>query len=315
MRKRDLSTPEVQAFLQAHHRAPVTDIEPLRGGFWSAAYGYRLDGRELVVRFGASREGYDMDQAAMSFGRPDLPVPEVLHVGSALGGAFAISVRHHGRFLEDIDPAEAETVAPAVMRLLAALRSITVRVTDPVEWWDGADTRSTWREWLVNALVDDPAWPNHGWRARLAEHTRADRLFRACEARLETLREACPERRDLVHSDLLHQNVLLNDDGDEVTAVFSWKLSMYGDFLWDVAWCSLFSPWHPGVGALGLFARTLAAGDVDPGDLEDAEARHTAYMLQIGAHHLGWNAWIGEEGHLRDLMARTEQILESAGST
>ena len=312
MAKPQLRLQEVQAFLQAHHRAPVRDLEALRGGYWSAAYSYRLDERDLVVRFGASREGYDMDQAAMPFGRPDLPVPEVLDVGEALGGAFAISVRHHGRFLEDVRPGEAETVGPAIGRMLAALRANTAPPDSAPDWFGSVDpSPATWRQWLEWNLIDPPTWPNHGWRARLAEHADADRLFRACEDRLAALRDAWPERRDLVHSDLLHQNVLLNEAGDEVTAVFSWKLSVFGDFLWDVAWCSLWAPWHPGVAALDLLDRTLASPDLTPADLVDAEVRHTAYMLQIGAQHLGWNAWRGDEAILRDVMARTEQVLES----
>jgi aminoglycoside phosphotransferase (APT) family kinase protein len=313
MQKRTLTTPEVEAFLQAHHRAQVRNVEALHGGFWSAAYAYRLDDRELVVRFGASRDGYDMDQAAMAFDGPGLPVPEVIHVGEALGGAFAISVRHHGRFLEDVEPSEAAAVGPAVERLLAALRSHVVPPSAPPDWFGSVDpSPATWRSWLEGGLTDQPTWPNHGWRARLAEHADADRLYRACEARLAELRDACPERRDLVHSDLLHQNVLLNDAGDAVTAVFSWKCSMYGDFLWDVAWCSLWSPWHPGIAALDLFGRTLTAPDLRPADLEDADVRHAAYMLQIGAHHLGWNAWTGDEATLREVMARTEEVLEMA---
>jgi hypothetical protein len=310
------STAEVQTFLEAHHGAPVCDVEALRGGFWSAAFGYRHDDQELVVRFGEARDGYDVDQAAMAFDRPGLPVPTVLTVGEALGGAFAISVRHHGRFLEDSDPGEAEVVGPAVDRLLAALRANVAPSTVAAEWFDpDADpARSTWRRWLIDGLTDDPRYPNHGWRTKLAAHADADRLFRACEDRLAALRDACPERRDLVHSDLLHQNVLLSADGSEVTAVFSWKCSVRGDFLWDVAWCDLWSPWHPGIAALDLYERTLAAPDLGTADLEDAEHRHAAYMLQIGAHHLGWNAWTGDEATLRDVMARTEQVLEAAPS-
>ena len=313
MQKRQLTTQEVEAFLQAHHRVPVRDIEALRGGYWSAAYAYRIDDRELVVRFGASREGYDMDQSAMAFGGPGLPVPEVIHVGEALGGAFAISVRHHGRFLEDIEASEAPVVGPAIERLLEALRANTASPTSPPDWSGGLDPApATWREWLAAGLTDHPTWPNHGWRARLADDADADRLFRACEERLATLWDACPERRDLVHSDLLHQNVLLNKAGDEVTAVFSWKLSMYGDFLWDVAWCSLWAPWHPGIEALDLLDRTLVAPDLTSADLVDAETRHTVYMLDIAAQHLGWNAWRGDEAILRDVMARTEEVLEAA---
>ena len=33
---------EVLAFLRSHHDRDVDDLEVLSGGFWSAAYGYRV---------------------------------------------------------------------------------------------------------------------------------------------------------------------------------------------------------------------------------------------------------------------------------
>src|SRR4051794_18931487 len=80
-------------FLAKYHGAPVSGVELLRGGFWSAAYGYSVADRDLVVRFGQLREGFEMDRAAMAFVRPGLPIPDVLDVGDAFGGAFAISTR------------------------------------------------------------------------------------------------------------------------------------------------------------------------------------------------------------------------------
>ena len=44
--------------------------------------------------------------------------------------------------------------------------------------------------------------------------------------------------------------------------------------------------------------RKPTAADLDPDDLRDAEARHACYQLQIGAHHLGWNTWTGDDATL-----------------
>ena len=99
------SLDEVRRFLTARHGGTVADLELLHGGFWSAAYGYRVDERELVLRFGQVRDWFEMDRAAMAYNAPDLPVPEVLEIGDAFGGSYAISVRHHGRFLETVAPA------------------------------------------------------------------------------------------------------------------------------------------------------------------------------------------------------------------
>ena len=51
-----------------------------------------------------------------------------------------------------------------------------------------------------------------------------------------------PEDRHLVHSDLLHFNVLVS--GRRITAVIDWGDSKYGDFLYDVAWFTFWAPWY-----------------------------------------------------------------------
>jgi hypothetical protein len=67
----------------------------------------------LVIRFGRESSWYEADRMAMAFSGPDLPVPQVREVGSTpTGRAYAISVRHHGRFLEDTPVERADAVAP-----------------------------------------------------------------------------------------------------------------------------------------------------------------------------------------------------------
>ena len=168
----------------------------------------------------------------------------------------------------------------------------------------------TWRLWLRGGLVDNPDARVSGWRAKLASDSRLDALFRNCERRIEELLPLCPERRDLVHSDLLHQNVLVADDATRVTAIFSWKCSARGDFLFDVAWCTFWGPWHPGIAAADLWHRTLAAGDLSENDLVNAASRHHCYELQIAASHLGWNAWTGDDEGLAAVADAAEATLE-----
>ena len=167
----------------------------------------------------------------------------------------------------------------------------------------------TWRDWLVAGLTDDPAHRVSGWRSTIAGDARLDRLFRACEVRIGGLLEACPERRDLVHGDLLHGNVLVSPDASEVTAVFSWKCSVRGDFVYDLAWCTFWSPWHPGIAAVDLWSRWRDA-DRDAAGAVDAAARHHCYELQIGASHLGWYVWTSDDANLRDAARHLDALLE-----
>lgn len=301
-----LSTREVAAVLAARHGGgPVRDLEALAGGFWSSAFAYRTgdgDGRELVVRFGQLRDGFEADRAAMAYAGPDLPVPEVLEVGDAFDGSYAISVRAHGRFLEEVAPEEADVAGPTIVRLLGALHAVRAPVR----------STASWRAFLADGLVDDPARTVHGWRPLLAEDDVADRVFRACEARVGELADACPERRDLVHGDLLHANVLVSEDAARVNAVFSWKCSVWGDFLFDAAWCTFWGHVHPGIARADVLGRVLASdwARADPGALDDAAVRHHCYELQIGASHLGWCAWTRDTARLRALAAHTAMLLE-----
>ena len=301
---------EVRAWLEGHHGGAVERLASLDGGFWSSAFGYRVDGRELVLRLGTSREGYDADRAAMAFARPGLPIPSVLAVGDALGRHFAISDRARGRFLEEVDPGETEATGPLVAGLLGALASVApAEPGDAVDWSSHTPAIASWKAWLRELLVDDPKRTVSGWRRKIEADAKLARLYRACERRIAALLDACPERRDLIHGDLLHQNVLVADDLSKINAVFSWKCSVRGDFLYDVAWFTFWAPWHPGIDALDLRPLVQRANS-QPSDHVDAPQRHHCYELTIGTHHLGWYVWTGDAENLARLAERLEHLLE-----
>ncbi len=266
----------VVEFLCAHHREEPTDLEVLGGGFWSAAYGYRIVDDELVLRINDEPDGFRHDEFAMRYGSHLLPVPEVITVGEGFGRWFAISRRHRGRFLEEVGPDEADALGPTVVDLLAALRAVPDTGIDALPW----------RDWLLVGITDRPDFHTSGWRARIAVDPATDRTFRAADSRIRSLLDACPDRRQLVHSDLLHYNVLVTPVADAVTAVFSWKCSTWGDALYDLAWCTFWGRWHGGIAALDLWQRIVPTLSVS--EAVDVGVRHHLYELQIGASHLGW---------------------------
>jgi aminoglycoside phosphotransferase (APT) family kinase protein len=281
------SLDDVTSVLAGYHGRPIDDLVSLCGGYWSAAYAYSVDGQELVARFGADRSGYDLDRAAMAYARPGLPVPEVLDIVAVDDGWLAVSVRHHGTFLEDLAVGDALAAAPSIERMLTALRVTPA----PADW-------PSWRDWLRAGLVDDPVAVVSGWRARMTGDVEG--LFVAACDLIERVLPDIPERRDLVHGDLLHQNVLV-DDG-EVTAVFSWKCSTFGDFLFDAAWCEFWSPWHSGIEALDIVDRVRRTSAAE--DLVDVDQRLNCYLTHIGATHLAWTTWTGDAATRAEVAAR-----------
>ena len=303
---------EAAAFLGGQVGTAV-GLEALTGGAWSSAWGYRAGGEELVVRFGPEVSWYEADRMAMAFGGPDLPVPEVREVGTTPSGrAYAISVRHHGRFLEDTPVEQAGAISATLTRLLVALYRAPADAAAPVVWHQAGAPAGSWRDFLLAGLADDPGNLVHGWSTVLAGDRELATLSAAAAGRVRALAEACPERRDLVHGDLLHGNVLVSPDARRVEAVLSWKCSVRGDFLFDAAWCSFWAPFHPGIAAADPLTALLRAPGVQAGvgTLADAAARHHCYELHIGFTHLGWNVWTGDQAGLAATVRRLAEVLE-----
>jgi hypothetical protein len=141
-------------FLARRYAGQACDVAELGGGDWSRAFSFRLAGRDLVARFGLYGEDFAKDQQAMTFAGPDLPVPEVLETGRALGGAYAISQRCYGVFLETLDEAGWRRLLPALLRGLDTLRELPAPPPAPEGGGMAAAPggAGSWREWLRSGL-------------------------------------------------------------------------------------------------------------------------------------------------------------------
>jgi len=218
----------------------------------------------------------------------------VLYIGEALSKAAAISQRQFGSFVEEQGPVDAGQLGNALMGLLMCMRSVSPQ---EVEWHKTLGGAPDWRSWLARGL---PVASTIGqsWSSACETHTELKRTRDEAVKAIVDWLPHCPERRDLIHRDLLHQNVLI--ERDVVTGIFSWKHSLFGDFLYDVAACSLWSGWHPGVAAADIWTRTLQeASNID---LIDAEHRHRMYQLHIAIEHLYWYVHTGNDAELLRLL-------------
>ncbi len=210
---------EAAEFLGGHYAGRARDVSGLGGGDWSRAFSFRLDGRDLVARFGLYGEDFARDQQAMAFAGPDLPVPQVLETGRALDGAYAISQRCFGVFLETLDEPGWRRLLPALLRALDALRYLRAPAADGTG--TAAGGVAGWREWLWSGLTNRPGERVSGWKAILAGQADLSELFTTGQRAFSGLVEACPEIRHVVHGDLLNRNVLVAPDGSRLTAVSS----------------------------------------------------------------------------------------------
>jgi len=297
----EITLARVEMFLSGHYGGRAVAVEPLTGGDWSRAFAFRLGRRPLVVRFGAWRDDFEKDRTAMAFSGVDLPVPRVIEIGEALGGFYAVSERHFGRFLEELDDGGFRRVLPNLFRALDAMRRIPTR----------PETRLVpWGRWLLEILVDRPGGRVSGWRHKLAGSGDLESLFMAGHKAMENPLPACPDLHHVLHLDLLNHNVLVADDARRLEAVFDWGCLAYGDFVYEVAWFTFWAPWHAGLSAVGFRSRVLdhyaALGIV----VENFDERLACYELHIGLDHLAYNTFVpGRDKELAEIGDRLRQLM------
>jgi len=302
-------------FLAERYGPSAGNVAELGAGDWSRAFSFRLDNRDLVVRFGRHPDDFAKDRQAMAFARPELPVPAVLDIGETLPGVFyAISQRHFGVFLEDLDERGWHRLLPALLRALDALRDVPPPGSG-VDWASEqgvSSAPSSWPQWLVASLEDRPGERVSGWRATLKETPDIEDVFVLGERALRALLGACPDIRHVLHRDLLNRNVLVAQDASRLEAVLDWGCSLAGDFLYEVAWMTFWAPWHPALKAV-YFGRVIEDHYTATGlRVENFDQRLACYELHIGLEHLAYCAFTRREDDLHAVARRTVQVLERA---
>ncbi len=303
----ELSPERVTEFLRPQLGGEVAAVERIHHGQWSRAFNFKNDGKQYVARFSALDEDFRKDQRTMAYASADLPVPHILQVGQAFDGFYAISERLPGDFAETLDAMGMRRLLPALFRTLDAMRSVDLSDTTGFGVWggDGRAPHATWRDALLDIADDRPTKRVHGWRPRLATSPEAERVFATAFAALVRSVDVCPNERYLVHSDLLYFNLLVADD--HVTGVIDWGSSLYGDFLWDIAWFTFWQPWYPAWRDVDI-ASAAREHFADIGlDVPHFEERLRCYELAVGLDGMVYQAWTERWS---DLAATTQRTLE-----
>ncbi len=299
----------VRRFLVDQLGAEASSVEPLRAGEWSRVYAARRGGEDLVVRFSRYREDFEKDAAVARWRSPDLPVPEVLEIGDALGVAYAVTRRVRGEFLEALDEPQLRAVLPRLFDALDAARRIDLSSTAGYGGWDvrsGGEHRS-WRAAVLSVGTTVPPGRGLGWRERLEASPTSAGPFDAALGRLRSLVGVCSEERHLIHDDLLNRNVLV--ERDRITAVLDWGSSKYGDFLWDIALLVYGKGWFPAWSAIDFRAEAARHYAAIGLSVPNYDERLRCYAIRIGLGGMSYNAWKQRWDHVAWHARRTSAFV------
>jgi hygromycin-B 4-O-kinase len=303
----------VADFLRGHLGRAVADLTPIGHGEWSRAYWYRSQGAEFVVRFSALPEDFlkDAHVARRASGR--LSVPEIIDIGQALDGFYAISPRVRGRYLDDLDERAMRAALPSLLGSLDALRQVDVSDTNGFGIWDAHEQApyASWPDALLDRDSDRPGARVTGWRETLADSPIAP-AYEEAGARLAELSRDCPSVRHLVHADLLNFNVLVGQT--RVEAILDWGSSLYGDFVFDIAWFTFWQAWYPNWARIDFVAEAQRHYADIGLEVPEFQLRLRCCELSIGLDNQRYSAFKQRWTQLEQVAARTLALARAAAS-
>ena len=284
---------QAATFLVARFGPDIRDVIPIGRGEWSRAFAFRYGDADRVARFGAFLEDFAKDRLAARYASRDLPIPNVIETGEVLGGYYAISERAFGDYIDELDGARMHATLPSLFAALDAARGVDLSTTTGYGLWDAEGTGAfpSWREALLGVGAERPGARVHGWRERLAASPIGTGPFDEALGHLRALVPFCPEARHLIHSDLLHFNVLVA--GDRITAVVDWGSALYGDFLYDLAWFAFWSPWYPAWHGIDFRREAEDHFATNGLDVPHVSERFRCCQIHIGLDNLKYNAFKG----------------------
>lgn len=276
---------------------PISAWIPVSEGEESQAFGIQLANEDFILRINRLAGSFHKDAFCyQNFASANLPIPQILSIGTVNGHAYCVSRRAAGSTLQDLPPAELPAVVARVDKVMRAIAEAPLRGTKGFGRFDadGIGEHESWRSFV--AAVADPR--HYDWtRCGLA----IDRRW--IERHLSLLNDLipmCPETRNLVHGDFGSNNVLT--DGLAITGVIDWSEALFGDPLYDVANIFFWRPWLACMEAQARFFETHRS------DLSANARTLRCYQLRIGLQQVFECALAGDMADLRWAMARCDEV-------
>lgn len=309
--------PTSDALSLLHHKLgqDISKLSLLSGGEWSQAYSFMQGDRKHVMRWCKSTEGFAKDALASQFDSSGLPVPALSLQGRAFDTFYAISTFAPGNYIETLSTSELVSTLPALMSLFDALRSADLSQTSGYGLWDarGQGSHTSWKAYVLDVINDHEGSITHGWSEHLQSQSNLREMFNSLYEILEKHVDACPESRELIHSDLLNFNVLALDH--KISGVIDWQCSMYGDSLYDIAWFLYYAPWYPQFASIGLEEKILTHFQQTATHTENIDKRLLCYYLHIGLGSIAYNAFKKDWQAAQEAENYTSKLIKNSNQT
>ncbi|KIL40564.1 hypothetical protein SD70_12480 [Gordoniibacillus kamchatkensis] len=241
--KPNMDAGTAETFLREYWNGDISGLQAVEEGELSRAYFFRAGGKDYVVRFNHSGEGFARElRLYESYHRQGLPMPRIVAIGTTEGFHYCISKRAPGTTLIRLPLEQIREFVPRLTDTFAQLQRLQLGKTAGYGWVnaEGNGDFDSWPAFLASFFAEEQDGFWHGWY-RLFEAGILERdVFWPLYGRMmEDARRAPPERH-LVHGDFHLGNMI--GDGSAITAIVDWEMAAYGDYMFDLATMQLWTP-------------------------------------------------------------------------
>ena len=237
---------EVKQFLVENFSEKSNNLEPLKGGEVSQAFSFEDQKQSYIIKIRkirkihAKRKPFEKElNAYKSITSRDksIPIPKIIQKGVYLEEEgekyiYCITEKAGGSFVHLFPQEKQRLVDVLLIKMLYKIHSIDISTTSNYGHWEHFDkgNYSSWKEFILGEIEE----PNPFIEEARKGGEEVDFLDQAMR-RIRELLSFCTEKRYLVHADYGHDNTLADEAGN-ITAVFDWEHSLFGDFVYDIAW-------------------------------------------------------------------------------
>lgn len=301
--KTKVNKARVIAFLEKNFDKDISNFEFIKGGESSQAFSFKSKGSNYVIRvlkqnkicFTKDKFAYD------NFSSYDIPIPKIHKIGNFDGYQYAISDRVPGKTHEKLNENQVRQLIPNIIKVLDNIHSVNVAGRQGFGDWNKAGVGKYNN--LEAAILDYFVREENKW-AKVYKDTCFERfLFDKVRKRVEKLVKYVNHGKYLVHADFGFSNML--SDGLEITGVIDWEQSMYGDFLYDVAWLEF---WSLNIGYAKIFKDHYKKTNIN---INNWNERMLCYILWLSIGSIGFFAESGQEESYKWTRGRMLSYLES----
>ena len=232
---------EVRRFLDKKFDFKVDNLEFLKGGEFSQAFSYDVRERSHVIKIRNTRKQFEKEFVAYETIKEKdntIPIPRIFDIGVFQENEnenlyYCISEKVEGKILTEYRYSEMKIIDPFLIRMLIKIHQVDISDTKNFGKWTKFEQTSfkSWKDYILDFIRDQKVYWNKIYSNGIFEKE----LHETLGKEIEELMEFSSEKRYLVHGDYGYDNVLATPQG-KITGVIDWEHSMFGDFVYDIAW-------------------------------------------------------------------------------